>query len=267
MPSKEGRGCAGGIRPPLPTQFTVCVRAFVFTWARLHDLQPPPPIPPLPSGPAGPFRGTCSATLFSPPGRLRDRHHQHLASLLPVSPAWQFTMHTGYSQSPKYRPHSKDATRTRCSLDLVVLLSLTTSWSFYSETTAAMPCARHEDSVPLVAVAEALSSNPPFRCFEIFGATLPFDSNPTVPSTTTARWNWFSENLFTWLRQGRPPHLDSPLANGVDSCHAEFSALSESGEPTRVCPQDGRLRPGPPPCDPDMSGWRRDLECSRPALR
>ena len=64
-----------------------------------------------------------------------------------------------------------------------------------------MPCARHEDSVPLVAVAEALCSNPPFRCFEIFGATLPFNSNLTVPSTTTARWNWFSENLFTWPRQ------------------------------------------------------------------
>lgn len=50
-----------------------------------------------------------------------------------------------------------------------------------------MPCARHEDSVPLVAVAEeACRGNPLFRCFEFFGATLPFESNRAIAKSLHA---------------------------------------------------------------------------------
>jgi hypothetical protein len=50
-----------------------------------------------------------------------------------------------------------------------------------------MPCTRNEDSVPLVAVAEeACRGSPLFRCFEFFGATLPFESNCAIAKSLHA---------------------------------------------------------------------------------
>lgn len=166
--------------PPLPAaQFTVCVplgavRLHVGPTARTCSPQSPLP--------AGPSRGTCSGLLSPdiPPCQRLSRSSSPTSffpASLPPRPGSLRCRETSSS-------FPRDTTRTRCFPDSDVLcLSVHRHdhQTLGSKTTAAMPCARHEDSVPLVAVAEeACRGNPLFRCFEFFGATLPFESNRAI---------------------------------------------------------------------------------------
>lgn len=158
---------------------------FVFTWALLHELQPP--IPPSSGAILGGRAAVSSLRTSRPAKDLRDRHRPRLSSLRACLPGPAV-----YDAETSSSPRSRDTIRTRClpdsdALSLSAHVHRHHHQTLGSKTTAAMPCARHEDSVPLVAVAEeACRGNPLFRCFEFFGATLPFESNRTIAKSLHA---------------------------------------------------------------------------------
>lgn len=172
--------------PPLPAQFTVCVGV-----VRLHvgpTARAAAPNPPFQRGHPG---GTCSG-LLSPdiPPCQRPSRSSSPTSFFPASlPPRPGSLRCRETSSS---PRSRDTIRTRClpdsdALSLSAHVHRQHHHTLGTKTTAAMPCARHEDSVPLVAVAEeACRGNPLFRCFEFFGATLPFESNRTIAKSLHA---------------------------------------------------------------------------------
>jgi len=177
--------------PPFQRSSRFAWERFVFTWPYCTTCSPQSPLP------AGPSPGDVQCSLSGLPA-LPKAFEIVIANVFSSLRAACLPGPAVYD-ADKPQARSKDTTRTRClpdsdALSLSIHVTATKHWEAVPPTwllanpwTAAMPCTRHEDSVPLVAVAkEACRSNPLCRCFEFFGATLPFESNRAIAKSLHA---------------------------------------------------------------------------------
>jgi hypothetical protein len=169
--------------PPSHRSSRFAWERFVFTWALLHDLQPP--IPPS-SGAIPGERAALSLRSSRPAEDCRDRHRQRLCSLraacLP-GPA-VFDAETNHKLFPETR-HGRGALPDSYILSLSVHVTATKYWQAVPPT-GSWPLARPRQAcrAPGTRPRSLLSrwlrkravAIPLFRCFEFFGATLPFES-------------------------------------------------------------------------------------------